>query len=269
MKDLFITIPHSGRKIPKEAFWLKSLPPSILYCDVDAFVDELYGPVLEKLKLISLVFPWHRYAVDVNRLPEDRTSRTVEGSVFDLNQEVSTEIHWYKTTRGDILMKESISKKRHELIMEKYYHPFHHKIREEFRKRRMEGRQSIYHLDLHSMPSIGRSLHRDLGKKRAQVVIGNREGLSADSKFSGLVLSSYRRVGFETILNWPYRGGRITELYGHPKKGQHTLQIEINRSLYMDEETGQKSTNFPHIQKRLNQVLTLISEGLKKARFAD
>ena len=268
MVNLFITIPHSGRKVPKEAFWLKSLPSSILYCDVDAFVDELYGPAIKKLKLTSLVYPWHRYAVDVNRLPEDRTRRTVEESAFDLNQEVSTEIHWHKTTRGDLLMKKPLSKKQHELFMEKYYHPFHHKIREELRKRKVKGRKSVYHLDLHSMPSMGRSLHRDSGKKRPQIVIGNRDGLSADSKFSELVLSSYGRVGFETVLNWPYRGGRITELYGHPKKGQNTLQVEINRSLYMNEETGQKSTNFSPIQKQLSQVLLFISEGLKKSHFA-
>ena len=67
--SLFATIPHSGCQIPKEAYWLKKQPRSVLLCDVDLFVDELYGASLRKLEIPFIVFPWHRYAVDANRLP--------------------------------------------------------------------------------------------------------------------------------------------------------------------------------------------------------
>ena len=263
MPELFVTIPHSGRRIPPEAFWLKTLPHSVLYCDVDAFVDELYGPAVKQLNLTALLFPWHRYAVDANRLPEDRTYRTVEGSASRLSHGASTEIHWHQTTRGDLLIKNPLSRKQHQQLMNRYYHPFHQKIQREFEKRKAWGRGAVYHLDLHSMPSVGRTLHKDTGQKRAQVVIGNREGRSAENRFSELVLSSYQKADFKVALNQPYRGGRITELYGRPEKRQHTLQVEINRSLYMDEETGQKSPAFFSVQKQLSEVLTLIVKELK------
>ena len=263
MSELFVTIPHSGWKIPPEAVWLKSLPHSVLRCDVDAFVDELHEPVIKQLNVTAFLFPWHRYAVDVNRLPEDRTNRTVEESPFRLSHETPTEIHWHQTTRGDLLIKKPLSKKRHQQLMDRYYHPFHQKIRDEFKKRKKRGRGGVYHLDLHSMPSVGRTLHKDPGQKRAQIVIGNREGHSAENRFSKLILSSYEKAGFKVALNHPYRGGRITELYGQPKKGQHTIQVEINRSLYMNEKNGLKSVDFAAIQKQLNEALTFIVKGIE------
>lgn len=263
MTAFFITIPHSGRQIPPEAIWLKSLPNSVLFCDVDAFVDELYEPAIKQHGLIAVTFSWHRYAVDANRLPEDQTSRTVEGASPRLSHEVSSEIHWHQTTKGDLLIKKPLSKKQHQQIMDKYYHPFHRSIQKEFQKRKAEGRGEVYHLDLHSMPSLGRTFHKDPAQKRSQIVIGNREGRSANDHFSELVLSSYEKSGFEVALNRPYRGGRITELYGRPEEGQHTLQVEINRSLYMDEETGEKTLDFFSVQKQLNQALSLIIKGLK------
>ena len=263
MTPLFVTIPHSGRKIPATADWLNALPLKVLYCDVDAFVDELYQPALRKFHLTALVFPWHRYAVDANRLPTDRTSRTVEGSQASPVLKAPTEIHWHETTRGDRLIKKPLSQKQHKQLMDRYYHPFHHKIREEFQKRKAGEGKPVFHLDLHSMPSRGRALHRDPGQTRAQVVIGNREGASAEDSFTERVLSAYGKAGFETALNRPYRGGRITEIYGKPERGQNTLQVELNRSLYMDEETGQKSPAFGKIQKQLCKAMALILKGLE------
>ena len=95
----FVTIPHSGRQIPKEAVWLKNLPPSILYCDIDAFVDELYEPALKKLKITSLAFPWHRYAVDANRKPEDICYQTVEGAKSECRKMDIIGFHWKENNK--------------------------------------------------------------------------------------------------------------------------------------------------------------------------
>ena len=261
MSELFITIPHSGRKIPSEAFWLKSLSPSVLFCDVDAFVDELYEPAIKQLDLTVFFFPWLRYAVDVNRFPEDRTCQTVEGSVFRLSHGAPSEIHWHKTTLGELLIKEPLSKKQHQQLIDKYYTPFHRKIREEFQRKKK--REKAYLLDLHSMPSVGKDFHKDTGQKRPQIVIGDRQGRSSEKQFLELVLSSYKEVGFEVALNWPYQGGRITEFYGSPKEGRNTLQVEVNRSLYMDERTGEKSSSFKVVQKQLSAALVRIVKRLK------
>ena len=75
---LFVTLPHSGLKIPPEASWLKGSPFEVLMCDPDAFVDELYHPALVRYYIPFFIFDWHRYSVDANRFPFDISSQTVE-----------------------------------------------------------------------------------------------------------------------------------------------------------------------------------------------
>ena len=75
-----VTIPHSGEKIPPEATWLMGLPEEILMCDVDRFVDRLYVPALTALKIPFIKTDWHRYVVDLNRIPQDVDAASVEGA---------------------------------------------------------------------------------------------------------------------------------------------------------------------------------------------
>ena len=76
-----VTIPHSGEKIPDLTPWLKSLPEEILMSDVDRYVDVLYVPALEALKIPFQKTEWHRYAVDLNRIPDDVDQNSVVGAV--------------------------------------------------------------------------------------------------------------------------------------------------------------------------------------------
>ena len=260
MKEVpfFATIPHSGCQIPKEAYWLQKQPRLILLCDVDLFVDELYENFLKQLKIPFIVFPWHRYAVDANRLPGDKTSLTVQGSRKKSLREVSTEIHWKQTRKGDLLMKDTIPISLHKTLIKKYFDPFQEKIKKQFESYRKRGFSSVYHIDLHSMPGKGSSIHRDSGKKRSDVVISDREGRSAGKSFVKIVREAFESEGFNVSLNWPYKGGRITQTYGNPVKGQHTVQIELNRSLYMNETNFKKTKDFIPLQRKLNRVLHFI-----------
>ena len=64
---------------------------------------------------------------------------------------------------------------------------------------------------------------------------GGAEGVMADAiRWEALVLTE---LGYKVGINKPYAGGFITEHYGRPARGLHALQIEVNRSLYMDEKT--------------------------------
>ena len=261
---MFATIPHSGLTIPPEVYWLKTLPHSILFCDVDLFVDELYGPFLKKLEIPFIVFPWHRYAVDANRWPEDKTPLTVQGASKKPLKEISTDIHWQQTTKGDILIKEPISFSLHKTLVEKYFNPFHKKIERQIQDFKENGFRSVYHIDLHSMPSLGTAIHRDPGQKRPDVVISNQEGTSASQHLTERIKKAFEYQNLNVSLNWPYRGGRISQTYGQPKKQQHTIQIELNRRLYMNEKTFTKTKEFALLQQKLSKALSFIKEGLKE-----
>ena len=236
MKPFFISIPHSGERVPSEASWLQGLPEPILMCDVDRFVDTLYQPIVRELRLACVQTQWHRYVVDLNRLAEDVDCDSVEGHE-NPSGKFTTGLHWVKTTRGDILMKQPIPRRQHQLLVDRYFKPFHSDVQATYSFFRERGAEKIYHLDAHSMPSKGTSAHRDPGQTRADVVVSDWEGKSCETSFKDLVIEAYSQTGLKVGYNWPYLGGRVTQTYGQPQNGQHAIQVELNRALYMDEES--------------------------------
>ena len=235
-KPFFISIPHSGERVPSEAAWLEGLPEPILMCDVDRFVDQIYAPVTRELNLPCVVTPWHRYAVDQNRLPEDIDQGSVEDATNPPGK-FSTGLHWVTTTRGTKLMPKPISRKLHDDLVNKYLYPFQDEIRAVYRN--FSGKSETYHLDVHSMPSRGTEAHKDPGQNRADVVISDVEGKSSSMRFKDLVLEAYAATGLSVAYNWPYQGGRITQKFGVPDEGRNVIQVELSRALYMDEESKQ------------------------------
>jgi N-formylglutamate amidohydrolase len=134
-------------------------------------------------------------------------------------------------------MPKPMSQQQHQKWVELIYEPFHERIREHYQKLFSLGHKKVYHLDAHSMPSLGTKMHRDPGEHRAEIVVSDCGQKSCDPKFVDLVISSYARAGFRVAYNWPYLGGRVSEHYGKPELGQHAIQVEMNRALYMDEKT--------------------------------
>ncbi len=261
-KPFFISVPHSGEEIPKEAPWLQGLEEPLIMCDADRFVDLLYKPAMEELHITHVLTQWHRYAVDLNRHPDDIDSDSVTGAPHKSGS-FTTGLHWSQTTRGQKLMKKPISKELHQRIVQNYYWPFHHKIQNCYAQLKAQNHTKVYQLDAHSMPSMGTSAHRDPGQGRAQVVVSDVDGTSCEPNYTELVVHAYKKAGFEVATNWPYKGGRITQIYGHPTKGQHALQVELNRTLYMNEETKQlKPQEFKEISSMIHKALKVIHESI-------
>lgn len=255
---LFLTAPHSGEVIPPEAPWLNEISPNTLLTDVDRFVDQLYLPAVEALNLPLLTTRIHRYAADLNRFPEDVDQDSVVGS-NEASGKFPIGFHWVKTTRDDRLMPKPISKENHRAIVALYHDAFHEEIAKLIAEvRARSNSRMLYHLDCHSMPSQGTHAHRDSGQKRPDVVISDQEGKSALPNFRGAVVEAFEREGFKTAVNWPYVGGRITQRYGKPAQGHQTIQIELNRALYMSEASREKAPEFESVSGRLERVLARI-----------
>jgi len=167
--------------------------------------------------------------------------------------------HWYITTQGQRVMDKPMTQALHEKFVKMYFEPFHSEIRKKFAEMKKSGAREVYHLDAHSMPSRGGAMHEDPGETRAQIVISDFKGKSCNRWFLDLVVSAYEKADFQTRVNWPYIGGRITQTYGQPEKGQNTIQVEMNRALYMDEQTKKwQSAEATEVQKKLEQALSEI-----------
>ncbi len=261
-KPFFISIPHSGERLPKEVPWLQNLPETVQMCDVDRFVDFLYKPVIEQLKLPHVVTQWHRYFADLNRWPDDVDASTVEGSGHPEGTHPLGFL-WKVTTQGDMLLPDPISEDLHRLLVLRYWQPFHDSVKSQYQKFFSIGFKKVYQLDAHSMPSKGTGKHRDPGELRAEIVISDQKGNSCESAYRDLVVTAYETAGFQVRLNWPYLGGRVTQTYGHPEKGQHCIQVEMNRALYMNEDTKQLIPEKAQVvQEQVFQAVSEIEKGI-------
>jgi N-formylglutamate deformylase len=267
---LILTIPHAGETVPPEATWLSSLPEQILFADVDRYVDRLYLDAARACRLAVVMTHLHRYASDLNRFPTDVDETTVEGALNPAGSFTRGYL-WQKTMEGDLLMPAPIPRALHEKWVAEYHDPFHRRLRDLIAKVRASGRPRVYHLDLHSMPSVASKAHPDpAGRLRPEIVVSDFEGRAATLGFREKVVEAFIAQGFSVQVNDPYKGGRITQAYGDPAHGMETIQIELRRDLYMNEVTkAWDPVTGEALKLRLQRALNQIVEDLRSVSGAD
>lgn len=242
--------------------------------DVDRYVDRLYEATAQNLGFAVVKTEWHRYAADLNRTPDDIDQGSVIGAAHKAGA-FSRGFHWVITTKNEKLMPGPIAKEAHQQLVQLVYDPFHRQVREAVsqlinassinavQSGSPKKQKKVYHLDVHSMPSLGTDQHRDPGERRVDIVISDCQGTSASAAFRDLVIAAYVTAGFKVGYNWPYLGGRVTELYGSPKNNHHTLQVELNRSLYMDEANHQwRPVEAEKVKSKIRQALEYVKKNI-------
>jgi N-formylglutamate amidohydrolase len=182
-----------------------------------------------------------------NRLPPFANTRSmrVAGGLGTIPRIVADGHEIY---RGRLSVEEGLRR------IEWLYKPYHRALRQiVHRTARLFGHAVL--IDCHSMPST--SLSREEAAK-ADIVLGDRYGTSCSSQLTDLVETALQGCGYVVIRNKPYAGGFITEHYGEPGLGRHALQIEINRSLYMDERTLLRNAGFDQLAGNLKTAFRRI-----------
>ena len=115
------------------------------------------------------------------------------------------------------------------------------------------------HLNCHSMPAIASDYATDFpGRVHADFVIGDREGTSADPALSHLICAHLRERGYRVEYNHPYKGVELVRRYGDPACNRHSVQVEVNRRLYMDEQTLDLHEGFEPLQRDLRSLIELL-----------
>jgi N-formylglutamate amidohydrolase len=146
---------------------------------------------------------------------------------------------------GQEIYRERISIDEALARIEALYKPYHRALRRLINKAH-QAFGVVVVVDCHSMPSIGVS--RD-EPRRPDVVIGDRYGTSCAPLLPDMVEQTMGALGYSIGRNKPYAGGFITEHYGNPASGLHTVQVELNRSVYMDERRRERGPRFEEVAK--------------------
>ena len=125
------------------------------------------------------------------------------------------------------------------------------------------------HINCHSMPAVAGSHATDLpGLHHADFVIGDRDGTTADTRLSQRLCEFLRGLGYSVDYNHPYKGVELVRRFGRPAEGRHSIQVEINRKLYMDERSfAILQPGFDRLQKDLQAMVAMLLAW--DGRFAD
>jgi N-formylglutamate deformylase len=240
--------PHSGRIYPGAFLTAARLDLSTLRRSEDSFVDELIlGVVGRGVPLMRAHFP--RCYVDVNREPYELDPRMFDGRLPSFantrSMRVAGGLGTVARVVGDAqeIYDRRLSVDDALRRIETLYKPYHRTLRRLIARLHQEFGAAIL-VDCHSMPSATSAKEE---RYRADIVVGDRYGTSCVGVVAETVEACLRDRGYLVSRNKPYAGGFITEHYGNPGGGFHAVQIEVNRSLYMDERRFEKAPSFARL----------------------
>ena len=143
--------------------------------------------------------------------------------------------------------------------IERFHHTYHQTLDHLIKLTKGDFGAAIL-IDCHSMPSFGSPGVRSHSLKNVDIVLGDNHGTSCITKITNTAEATLAAMGYRVKRNSPYAGGFITRYYGQPKMGVHALQIEINRSLYMDELTIQRGPGLSILIRNMKLLIQALVE---------
>lgn len=242
---ILVDSPHSGMTRPAD-FHPTASRVAIL-STWDAFVDELWADApTAGATLIHAHFP--RAYVDVNRAVDDLDASVLDGAWPTQLAPTMYSQRGMGLIRRDALpgipmYDAPLPVAAVQARLQQCYTPYREAVRD--RCAALHARHAgVWHVNVHSMKSTGNAMNVDAGAKRPDVVVSDRRGTSADPVHTAWVADWFRARGLRTQCNDPYQGGDLVASTGAPALRRHSLQIEFNRALYMDEVSVTRSAGF-------------------------
>lgn len=250
--------PHSGSHYPEDFRFSCAL--ETLRRAEDAYVDELYAAApAHGATLIGALFP--RSYLDANRAVDDIDEALIDGvwpsplrpshstrAGLGLIRRVarpSLPIYQRKLAAAEILAR-----------IERCHTPYH-RVLDEACSRLHREFGAVWHVNCHSMPS--KRSARDVGRP-ADFVLGDRDGTTCAREFTDFVAHVLRGRGYDVRINEIYKGVEIVKRHGRPAAQRHSLQIEVDRALYMDQKTLEKNRGFTQLQADITALIAALGE---------
>lgn len=260
---LVLDSPHSGFTLPDD--FRPAAPIDAIRTGWDAYLDDLWsGATKHGATLVCARFP--RTYIDANRSEND-----IDEELLDAPWPAPVSPSDY-AKRGQGLIRRfalpnvpmydrrlTIEEVQHRL--DTYYRPYRRAVSEAV-DGTMQRFGRVWHIDLHSMKSTGNAMNTDNGKARPDFVISDRDGKTSNPQATEWIAERFRELGYNVLVNSPYKGGDIVKTFGKPELNQHSIQIEINRAIYMDENSCEKSARYKLLKADIERFLAQFVEKI-------
>ncbi len=248
--------PHSGRDYPPEFLTATMLEPLALRSSEDAYVDCFLrsAPSAGASVLLGGV---PRAYVDYNRAANELDPALITGvSSRRINPRISSGLGVIPrvVAGGRTIYRGKLTLAEAEMRLQHYWYPYHDKLTELLNEKRARHGRAIL-LDMHSMPRDAISMNSQHNSIRPDIVLGDRFGASAHASVTEAVAAIFAEAGFRVARNSPFAGAYITQRHGLPSLGQHAVQIEIDRGLYLDERRVAPNAGFAGFCKVMEGIV--------------
>ena len=258
---LVLDSPHSGEHYPDDFDHVA--PRSIVRLAEDTHVGRLYRRATALgATLVEANFP--RAYIDANRSLDDLDPAMLDGSwpvplAVSRKTQQGIGLVWRVARGGAPMYGRKLTVDEVQRRIDDWYRPYHAALEAEV-DRLHQKFGAVWHINCHSMPAVGDTNADDPGKARADFVLGDRDGTTCGAEFTAFVAATIRAMGYRVAINDPYKGVEIVRRHGRPAERRHSLQIEVNRRLYMDEESLEPHPGYAKLEESLRRLVEALAE---------
>lgn len=253
---LVLDSPHSGEHYPED--FNHAPPRAVVRQAEDTHVARLYrGAPRYGATLIEATFP--RAYIDANRSLDDLDPAMLADAwpvplAVSRKTEQGIGLLWRIARGGAPMYDRKLTVREVRQRIDRWYTPYHAALAAE-----LDGLHrsfgAVWHVNCHSMPAVGDANADDPGRARADFVLGDRDGTTCAPEFTALVADVVRAMGYSVAINDPYKGVEIVRRHGRPAARRHSLQIELNRRLYMDETSLEPTAHYADLEADLARLI--------------
>lgn len=254
---LIFDSPHSGTVYPDD--FGHAVDPVGLRHAEDTHVHDLWaGAVPSGAVLLHAHFP--RSYIDPNRAGDDMDPDQIDGAFpSPLNPSVKSRLGiglcWTREPPGGGPLydrKLTASEILHRL--DRYHHPYQQQLRDLLDDAHACW-GTVWHVNCHSMQEFASAMStQDRGTSRPDFVLGDLDGTSCEAGFTSAVETFLTGRGYSVAVNDPYKGMELIRANGAPSQGRHSIQIEVNRKLYMTEATRAPNEGYGALQSTFTDL---------------
>ena len=261
---LVLDSPHSGTHYPTD--FLHSCARAVLRRAEDTHVEKLYDFASALgAHWIEARFP--RSYLDANRNTTEIDVTLLDGTwpgAVETDPKILSKVRlgkgliWRTTDDGGPIYNRKLTVAGVQARLDTCWKPYHAAVAQAIDTAHQQHGYSI-HLNCHSMPAIASSHATDFpGEAHADFVVGDRDGSSASAALSKRVCEHLSGLGFSVSYNHPYKGVELVRRYGQPAQHRHSIQLEINRKLYMNEDSLALTAGFEPLKASLRSLIELL-----------
>jgi N-formylglutamate deformylase len=237
---LIFDSPHSGTDYPED--FDHTADPLTLRHAEDTHVADLWaGAVAAGAVLLEAHFP--RSYVDANRAPNDLDPAQIDGRYpAPLKPTVKSQLGiglcWTRVPPGgEPLYSRRLTADEVAARVARYHRPYQTRLRALLDDSHARW-GAVWHVNCHSMQEVASAMSTQArGTPRPDFVLGDRDGAACEPGLTDTVRAFLLARGYSVAVNDPYKGMELIRANGDPASGRHSMQIEVNRKLYMDEAT--------------------------------